>query len=350
MPLLDDRRQRAAYAIVLLGVLIAVALYPFVTGLIGIPVLWVIYNPVYQWLRRRLREPAAAAIVVALGLAFVVMPLMIVAGILAREAQDVARGVFQSPMLARVAEVRIGDIAVGARLADVGRRLVDLIGASAIDLLGAATRFGLNVVIASFGLYYLLQRAGSVWDGLLPYIPFSPANADVLRARFEGVTISTLIGTGLTAAIQGALVGLAFTVVGLKHALFWTVVTAVLSVLPVVGSGLVWGPAGLALLIEGRAGWGILMILWGAIVVGNVDSVIRPVVYRRWAHVHPLITIVGAFGGIRYFGLLGLLIGPLALSYFFELLRMYRAEYIEGKGTGEHPAVAAGLSTPAPDA
>jgi predicted PurR-regulated permease PerM len=84
-----------------------------------------------------------------------------------------------------------------------------------------------------------------------------------------------------------------------------------------------------ALAIDGRYGPAIGLALWGGLVVGNVDNVIRPVVFRRWARIHPFVTVIGAFAGIRYFGLLGLLIGPLAISYFFELIRMYRVEYLE---------------------
>jgi predicted PurR-regulated permease PerM len=73
---------------------------------------------------------------------------------------------------------------------------------------------------------------------------------------------------------------------------------------------------------------GIGLGIWGAVVVANVDNIIRPIVFRRYAQIHPLVTLVGAFAGIRYFGLLGLLVGPLALSYFFELIRMYREEYL----------------------
>ena len=102
----------------------------------------------------------------------------------------------------------------------------------------------------------------------------------------------------------------------------------VFSILPVLGSGLVWGPGAVALLLEHRPIAAVLLALWGAVVVGNVDYVIRPMVSRRWAHIHPLITLVGALIGVPYFGLLGLLIGPLALSYFFELITMYREEYL----------------------
>jgi len=69
--------------------------------------------------------------------------------------------------------------------------------------------------------------------------------------------------------------------------------------------------------------------------VGNVDNIIRPLVFRRWAQIHPFITIIGAFAGINYFGLLGLIIGPLAISYFFELIRMYREEYLQDEDAAE---------------
>jgi len=102
----------------------------------------------------------------------------------------------------------------------------------------------------------------------------------------------------------------------------------VFAILPVVGSGLVWAPGALALMLGHHALAGMLLALGGIVVVGNVDYVIRPRVFRRWANIHPLVTLIGALAGVPYFGILGLLIGPLALSYFFELIKMYGEEYL----------------------
>jgi predicted PurR-regulated permease PerM len=215
----------------------------------------------------------------------------------------------------------------------MGRRIGELVGGSGFAVLGAASRFSLNLVIAFFGLFFMLQSSERLWLGLAPYVPFSSTNTERLRQRFEDVTVSTVIGTGLTAGVQGALVGVAFWATGISNAVVWAVITTVLAILPIVGSGMVWVPAALLLAVDGRMPQAIGLALWGAILVANVDNLIRPMVFRRWANVHPLITIVGAFGGVRYFGLLGLLVGPLALSYFFELLRMYRQEYVGGIGT-----------------
>jgi len=95
----------------------------------------------------------------------------------------------------------------------------------------------------------------------------------------------------------------------------------------------IWAPGALALGLSGRWGAATAMAIWGAVIVANVDNIIRPMVYRRWAQIHPFVTLVGALAGIQYFGILGLLIGPLAMSYFFELIRMYREEYLVNSAT-----------------
>jgi predicted PurR-regulated permease PerM len=328
MPLLDTDRQRAAGLILALGLALLVTLWPFSTGLVGAPVLFVVMAPLHRWLSRRMPVRAAAAIVIVLGILLIIGPGVSIVGLVAAEAQDMATGVIRSPLLARLSRIRVGPYQVGAQLEQIGSQIVSFIGASALGLIGTATRLGIQLTIAFFGLYYLLVSPESAWRAVRPFIPFSAASAEILRRRFADVTISTLVGTGLTALIQGTAVGLGFWTVGLSNPLFWGVVTVIFAILPVVGSGLVWGPGAASLVIDGRWGSAIGLVIWGIVVVGNVDNVIRPIVFRRWAQVHPFVTVIGAFMGLRYFGLLGLLIGPLAISYFFELIRMYRVEYL----------------------
>jgi predicted PurR-regulated permease PerM len=335
MPFLDTKRDRAAFLIFVLGIGLVWTLWPFSSGLVGAPVLYVVFAPVFHWLSARMKPGLAAGLVVLLGVILVLGPGVSFLGVIAGEAQDMAGGVIRSPLLTRLRELRIGPYDVGAQIEALGSRVVAFIGSSALGLVGTATRLGIQLTIMFFGLYYLLLAPTSTWRLVQPFIPFSRRNSEILRQRFRDVTISTLIGTGLTATVQGLLVGAAFWATGIPNALFWGVVTVVLAILPVVGSGLVWGPGALSLALEGNYGRAIALALWGVVVVGNVDNVIRPMVFRRWAQIHPFITIIGAFAGIQYFGLLGLLIGPLAISYFFELIRMYRAEYLDDEEAAE---------------
>ena len=329
MPFLDTNHQRAALVLIVLGIALLVAFVPFATGLVGIPVLYVVFEPVHRWLTRRLSPRFAAAIVVLLALFLIVVPGVSFAGLIVAQAQEIAGGVVQSPLLTRLSQLQIRNFDIGAQLADLGGKLVTWIGTSAFGLIGTATRLALNLTISLFGLYYLLLRPGETWQAVRPYIPFSAENAELLRQRFRNVTVSTVVGTGLVAAIQGVMVGLGFWAAGLSNALFWGVVTVVLAILPVVGSALVWGPGVIALAIGGQYGWAVALALWGILAVGNVDYIVRPIVFRRWANIHPIVTLLGALAGVPYFGILGLLIGPLALSYFFELIGMYRSEYLD---------------------
>src|SRR5881398_1754155 len=327
MHLIDTNDQRAALLVLLLGVALVIALTPYATGLIGIPDLYAVFTPVHEWLSLRVRPKLAASLVVALALFLIVVPGVSFAGLIVGQAQEIAGGVIRNPLLGRLRELRLGGIDLGPRLADLGANVVAWVGSSAFGLVGTATRLALNLTISLFGLFYLLLQPDATWEAVRPYIPFSAKNTEKLRQRFRDVTTATIIGTGLTAAAQGAILGLAFWIVGLPNALFWGVVTMVFGILPIVGSGLVWVPAAIALLISNRPGPAALITLVG-LFVWNVDYILRPMVFRRWANIHPLVTLVGALAGVPYFGILGLLIGPLALSYFFELVKMYREEYL----------------------
>ena len=314
------------------GLGLAYALWPFSTGLIGAPVLYIMFAPIYRWLvRLGLKPGLAAGLVVLLGILLILGPGLSFLGVVANEAQDMATGRHPEPAahpaagapdrpLRRRRPDRILRLQPG-QLDRVQRRRPDRHRHPARH---PADHRLLRTVLPAAG-------PGGRLEAGPPLHPLLGRNAEILRERFRDVTISTLIGTGLTASIQGLLVGSAFWLTGIPNALFWGVVTVIVAILPVVGSALVWGPGVLHLALEGRYGLAIALAIWGVVVVGNIDNVIRPMVFRRWAQIHPFITIIGAFAGIQYFGLLGLLIGPLAISYFFELIRMYREEYLTRK-------------------
>jgi predicted PurR-regulated permease PerM len=330
MPFLDTERQRAALLILLLAAGLAITLASYATGLVGAVVLYVMLAPLNGVLRRWIPPAAAASLLTAFAIVLILVPGISFAGLVVNQARLIAGGVVQSPLLHGLATLQIGQFELGPTLVKLGENVVAWIGSSAFGLIGTAARLALNLTIAFFGLYYLLRHPDEAWELARSYIPFSESNAERLRQRFRDVTYSTLLGTVLVAVIQGALVAGAFYVLGLSNALFWGFVTAVFAILPVVGSGLVWVPGAAALILDGRLGAGIALLAWGALVVGTVDNFIRPLVYRRWARIHPMITLVGAMAGVKYFGILGILIGPLTLSYFFELVRMYREEYLAG--------------------
>lgn len=326
--LLTSKRRAASVLLSALGLALLVALLPYASGLLGAPVLYILWRPLHARLTRRLPAGVAASVILVLNLLLIVLPGTWLLSLLVGEAQAAAEGLIRSPLLVRLEEIRLGPVAVGPAVARLGEALITWVGGNALSLLGTVTRFVLNLLFTFVGLYYLLISPGAAWRAVEPFVPLTPERTEALRRRFEMVTYSTVVGTGLNALVQGILVGGALGVLGIPNAAFWGTVTAVLSILPLVGSSLVWGPAALSMLVSGQGGAGAALILWGVLVVSNVDNLLRPFIYRRFAHIHPMITLVGAVVGVEYFGLIGLVLGPLAIQYFFELIRMFREEHI----------------------
>lgn len=290
-------------------------------------VLYVVFVKLYQRLERVMKPGVAAVLTLTVALIIIALPLTWLIGVVIAQAPDALRRLQSSTVFTAISQLSIAGVDVGEELAKATGTIASWLSTKLFSFLGSATSAILNLVIAFFGLYYLLRSEGHSWTTIRSYIPFSEKTADALRDRFFNVTEATLLGTVLIATIQGTLVGSGFWLVGLPNPFFWGTATAFASILPVLGTSLVWGPAVLVLLVQNRYGAAITMLVIGAGIASNVDNVIRPLVYRRVSNIHPMVTLVGAFAGVKYFGLLGVLLGPLAIAYLFELLRFYRQEY-----------------------
>lgn len=325
---LSTKRDRAGALILVLGAAIMLALAPFISGLLGAAVLYVLCIGPYRRLARVMPVGLASALTLMGAILVIALPLTWLVGLVIDQAPDIIRSAQTSPLFGQLSQLgRIGPFDVGAEIAKAGGTMMRWLSAQALNFMGGAASASLNLVIAFFGLYYMLHSGDKMWEQFRDYVPFSRKTADELRTHFYSVTRATLLGTAVVAAVQGSLIGLGFWMVGLPDPLFWGTMTAFASILPVLGSGLVWLPAVLVLIVQQRYGAAAVILVIGWVVASNIDNLIRPLVYRRVSNIHPMITLVGAFAGIKYFGLPGLLLGPLAIAYFFELLRFYREEY-----------------------
>ena len=173
MPFFQTNHERAALLILLLCVALVIALTPFATGLIGIPVLYVVFAPVHAWLRKYMGAQLAATLVVVLVVFVIVVPGLSFAGLVVNQAQQLGGGVLHNPLLGRLSSSH-RDRGRRRPAREPGDRVVSWIGSSAFGLIGTATRLALNLTISLFGLFYLLLRPGETWAAVTPYIPFSP--------------------------------------------------------------------------------------------------------------------------------------------------------------------------------
>ncbi|MEO7965805.1 MAG: AI-2E family transporter [Gemmatimonadaceae bacterium] len=329
MKFLHDKQSRAAILIILLGIGITIALSPFAVGLLGATVLYVICVPLQRRLQRVMKPDLAAAVTLMAALLCIAVPLTWIVALIADQLPDTIRSAQQSQIFSQIATLRIGRMQVGPEVAKASGSVLQWLSEQALNFVSGAAKATLNLVISLFALYYMLISSDSMWRVFRGVLPFSADTAEELRTRFYSVTHATLLGTALTGLLQGGLIGVGFLIVGLPNPAFWGVVTGFASILPVLGSALVWLPGSIVLFFEHRYGAAVTLLVIGGVLASNIDNVIRPLVFRRVSNIHPLITLVGAFAGVSYFGLLGVLLGPLAIQYFFVLVRLYREEYVD---------------------
>lgn len=204
-----------------------------------------------------------------------------------------------------------------------GTRMATIVASEASGLVRNAFVFVFDLIVMLFATYFLFRDAGRVVDGLRRVLPFS-------HARTEDVLVQArdLIQAGVTAglavaSLQGAIGGVTMALLGFTAPVFWGVVMAVLSLLPLVGSALVWGPAAIYLVVTGSVVKGLILAAVGAGIVSMVDNVVRPILLSERAHMNGLLVFISLLGGASAFGLLGIVLGPIIVATAVTLLTAY---------------------------
>jgi predicted PurR-regulated permease PerM len=189
-----------------------------------------------------------------------------------------------------------------------------------------------SITMMYFFLYFLLINFNRMEALILLSLPFSRSKIMMFGSELKAQTFSNAIGVPLIALVQGILAFVIYLICGLPAAAFWGILTGFSSVIPIVGTGIIWLPASAYLIATGHTWQGIVVILWSALIMGSMDNVIRFMLAKKMADVHPVVTVLGIIFGLQYLGITGLIFGPLIISYFLILLKIYYAEY-------QHPRI-----------
>ena len=178
-------------------------------------------------------------------------------------------------------------------------------------------------VLMLFLLFFFIRDGRDMLAMMRDLIPLREDHKTRLLDHLASVSRAMVLGTGLTALIQGTLVGIAFAIVGLPSPLVFAVIAVLASLLPFGGTALVWVPAAIALAAQGRWGATIFMVIWGALLVSLVDNVVRPMLVSGRANVGTLTVFIGVLGGLAAFGAIGLFLGPVVLALISALVRLF---------------------------
>lgn len=335
-----DQRElhQKAFLALLLAVSLAFGwiLWPFYGALFWGTVLAILFDPFYRQLLQAMpgRRNLSALITLLLSVIIVIFPLVLITAALVQEGtavyQEIQSGTldfgayFQqiidalpSWIVNLLNRFDVGNLlALQEKLSTAAAQGSQLIAAQALSIGQITFEFVISVGIMLYLLFFLLRDGRSLSGKIKQAIPLSTEHKRNLFGKFTTVIRATVKGNIVVAATQGALGGVMFWILGIQSPLVWGVVMAFLSLLPAIGAGLIWGPVAIYFLLTGAIWQGVTLIVFGILVIGLVDNVLRPILVGKDTQMPDYVVLVSTLGGMAIFGLNGFVIGPVIAALF----------------------------------
>ncbi len=183
--------------------------------------------------------------------------------------------------------------------------------------------FIIDMFIIVGAMFFFYRDGAKLHDFAVKWSPMKDKYDESIIAKLQNAISAVVNGALFVSVIQGFTIGIGFALFGLPNPVLWGVVSTIAALIPVVGTGLITIPAGLYLMYTGHVAAGIGMLLYGALLVGTVDNLIRPLLIKRGVDIHPFVILLSVLGGLAYFGPIGFLAGPITIAFFYALLDLY---------------------------
>jgi predicted PurR-regulated permease PerM len=356
---LMERKRMEGIFLIALALLITVIFYHMVSTFVVTIFLAAVFSGmmhgVYKRLTHRLggRKATASALTVVFFIIVLIVPLSAFLGVVVSQAVDVTaavgpwveRELSQTNQLDGLLQrlpfwetIQPYQDLISTKAAEFAGRLgTFLVGSVAAASRGTALFF-FHLFVMLYAMFFFLLHGKAYLARVLYYIPLEPAAENRLVARFVSVARATIKGTLVIGLLQGGLAGLAFWIVGIKGWAFWSVVMMILSIIPGVGTALIWVPAVIYLFAIGLGGKAIGLGAWCVLVVGMVDNVLRPWLVGRDTEMSDLLVLLSTLGGIIAFGAAGIIIGPIVAALWVTVWEIYGETFSEYLPRVEMPA------------
>jgi predicted PurR-regulated permease PerM len=315
----------------IIGVLAIVIMQPFLSYIVLAGILTYCLFPVFHFIESRTHRPElSSALSILLALIIMVLPSVYLVTELVRQVSGAATN-FQTENVQRIGDYlsgitgnRIDFREVISSAFDQARR--SIIGL-APDILGSIGELFLGVFIMFFVMFYGFREGKAFMARIKRLMPLDPGLKESLFNELRTVTQAVLYGQVMTAVIQGTLGGLGLLVFGVSNWLFWGAIMMITAFLPVLGTPIIWVPAAVSLFMDGETARGVGLMIYGGTIVMNIDNFIRPRLVSGRTSVHPVLILIGVLGGLKLFGFVGMLVGPLILALLVAFVKFYEQTY-----------------------
>tara|TARA_R100000935_G_C2842059_1_gene171975 strand:+ start:20086 stop:21057 length:972 start_codon:yes stop_codon:yes gene_type:complete len=312
-----------------MGTLIFREMIPYLSGVLGAITIYVLLR---SWMKKLVRKgwkpELAAGLLMLLSFVGILVP---VAGIVLMLGNKIGQAVQNSEKVTEAVKVQLGEVEekIGYDLSsqiDVGA-VSGWLSDNLQSFAGGTFNIFIAIGLMYFMLYYMLTNRRELKDSLFEYIPISKKNLKKIGDESHAMVRSNALGIPMVAFAQGIIALIGFLIFGIEDPFFWFVIVTIGSMIPFVGTLVGILPVFILTLSSGSTfqAWGIL--IYGFVVVGSTDNVIRLYVLKKLDNVHPLVTLIGVIVGVPLFGFIGLIFGPLLISLFMIVMRIYKREY-----------------------
>ena len=322
----NQRNYLLVALILIIGISLCFMSWMIFDGIMGAIVFFTIFRPLHVYLtqKRNWKGGSSSILIIVLSFLVLIVPfvvffLMMYNKIMYYEGHPEELGIIQDKIWPLIKDYISNKKNVDTVVSGIQSKVFFVFS----NAFNKITDILLQISIMYFLLYFMLKDHLLLEKALLKYLPLKKHQAELLGAELANITNSNILGQGFIALVQGGLVSIGFLIFGINDALFWGIVCFFLSFVPVIGAPLVYVPAGIIEIYSGDNFNGIGIILWGFILVSTIDNVIRFYLAEKIGDVHPIISIVGVIIGIPAFGVLGLAAGPLMISYFIILIKIW---------------------------
>lgn len=311
-----------------------------------IPIAWaavfsILFFPVYSFVLRYLRWKSAASLIVLVLILFIILgPISYLSFLLIQELKTITasadtgviaglKDMMQHPALENLLE-RIMSFfniteeelnqSVNENVMQIGH---DILGGIRKGIAGIITGF-LDFIFMTITIFFLLKDGPGFARKLLEYMPFSDSQKQNLVNKLRDIIVATMFGGVVVGIVQGSAGGLAFALLGISSPVLWGFAMAIASFLPLIGPFVIWMPAAVFLFVQGAVGKGIALILIGAFGISLIDNFLRPAIIGTRTKMPFLLLFFTVLGGIKVFGLIGFILGPLILAVFLSVIEVFR--------------------------
>src|SRR5262245_20402824 len=333
------RQERIFFTVlfITITVLAVIVMQPFLTYIVLAAILTYTLFPVYHFIQNRLGRPElSSAISLIIALLIIILPTFFLVSELVRQVSG-AYNNFQGEHIQRIADYLSGltgnqidfQAMLASSLDQIRRSIVGL----APDILGSVTSVALGLFIMFFVMYYGFREGEAFVARVKALLPLDQDLKESLFYEVRTITQAVLYGQVMTAVIQGTLGALGLLIFGIQGWLFWGAIMIITAFLPVLGTPIIWIPAAVGQILDGETGRGVGLLIYSATIVMNIDNFIRPRLVSGKTKVHPVLILIGVLGGLKVFGFIGMLVGPLILALLVAFIRFYEESYGQRKNT-----------------